>query len=100
MKCESVARSTREASTGSTSTSATRTFELVFAPETDIAAFGGDPDNFNFPRWCLDMALLRVYEDGEPASTPRPSRMERVDGPRAGRSDVRRLVIRARRSAC
>ena len=44
--------------------------KLVFAPETDIAAFGGDPDNFNFPRWCLDMALLRVYEDGEPASTP------------------------------
>ena len=53
--------------------------KLVFAPETDIAAFGGDPDNFNFPRWCLDMALLRVYEDGEPASTP--SHLEwRVDG--------------------
>ena len=31
---------------------------LVFAPESDIAAFGGDPDNFNFPRWCLDMTLL------------------------------------------
>ncbi|MGI9238335.1 MAG: S46 family peptidase [Woeseiaceae bacterium] len=43
---------------------------LVFAPESDIAAFGGDPDNFNFPRWCLDMTLLRVYEDGAPASTP------------------------------
>ena len=43
---------------------------LVFAPESDIAAFGGDPDNFNFPRWCLDMTLLRVYEDGKPASTP------------------------------
>ncbi|MBT8130755.1 MAG: S46 family peptidase [Gammaproteobacteria bacterium] len=43
---------------------------LVFAPELDIAAFGGDPDNFNFPRWCLDMSFLRVYEDGEPASTP------------------------------
>ena len=29
---------------------------LVFAPEDSIAAFGGDPDNFNFPRWCLDMS--------------------------------------------
>jgi hypothetical protein len=43
---------------------------LVFAPELDIAAFGGDPDNFNFPRWCLDMSFLRVYEDGKPATTP------------------------------
>jgi hypothetical protein len=40
---------------------------LVFAPEVDIAAFGGDPDNFQFPRWSLDMALLRAYEDGRPA---------------------------------
>ncbi len=43
---------------------------LAFAPEAAIAAFGGDPDNFQFPRWCLDMALLRVYENGKPASTP------------------------------
>ncbi|HUE85844.1 MAG TPA: S46 family peptidase [Vicinamibacterales bacterium] len=43
---------------------------LAFAPEHAIAAFGGDPDNFQFPRWCLDMALLRVYENGKPASTP------------------------------
>jgi hypothetical protein len=43
---------------------------LVFAPELDIAAFGGDPDNFNFPRWCLDMSFLRAYEDGKPADTP------------------------------
>jgi hypothetical protein len=43
---------------------------LAFAPESGIAAFGGDPDNFQFPRWCLDMSLLRVYEDGKPASTP------------------------------
>ncbi|MEM7279730.1 MAG: S46 family peptidase, partial [Pseudomonadota bacterium] len=43
---------------------------LVFAPEQSIAAFGGDPDNFNFPRWCLDMALLRAYEDGKPAMSP------------------------------
>jgi V8-like Glu-specific endopeptidase len=40
---------------------------IVFAPESSIAAFGGDPDNFQFPRWCLDMGLLRAYEDGKPA---------------------------------
>jgi hypothetical protein len=43
---------------------------LVFAPEGGVAHFGGDPDNFNFPRWCLDMSFLRAYEDGKPASTP------------------------------
>jgi hypothetical protein len=43
---------------------------LVFAPEAAIAAFGGDPDNFQFPRWCLDFSLLRAYESGRPAATP------------------------------
>ncbi len=44
---------------------------LVFAPERGIAAFGGDPDNFQFPRWCLDMSVLRAYgADGKPATTP------------------------------
>ncbi len=43
---------------------------LVFTPEDAIAAFGGDPDNFQFPRWCLDMALLRAYVNGQPAATP------------------------------
>jgi hypothetical protein len=43
---------------------------MVFAPEADIAAFGGDPDNFQFPRWSLDFSLLRAYENGKPAKTP------------------------------
>jgi hypothetical protein len=43
---------------------------LVFAPDADIAAFGGDPDNFQFPRWSLDFSILRAYEDNKPAQTP------------------------------
>lgn len=39
---------------------------LVFVPEYATGFFGGDPDNFNFPRYNLDMALLRVWQDGSP----------------------------------
>ena len=43
---------------------------LVFAPEYGVAQFGGDPDNFNFPRFDFDIGLLRAYEGGKPAASP------------------------------
>jgi hypothetical protein len=43
---------------------------LVFAPEGMTAFFGGDPDNFNFPRYDLDCSFVRLYEDGKPVKTP------------------------------
>jgi hypothetical protein len=56
---------------------------LVFAVEVDTANFGGDPDNFNFPRYGLDCAFLRLYEKGQPAATPHHLRWS-TEPPRQG----------------
>lgn len=43
---------------------------LAWAPEDRAATFGGDLDNFSFPRFAIDAAFIRIYEDGKPAETP------------------------------
>ncbi len=56
---------------------------LVFAPEQGIAFFGGDPDNFEYPRFNLDICIFRAYENGQPA---RPGQFLKwsANGPAAG----------------
>ncbi|MGA2557719.1 MAG: S46 family peptidase [Verrucomicrobiota bacterium] len=56
---------------------------LVFAPEQQIAFYGGDPDNFEFPRYDLDICLFRAYENGQPAKVKDYLRFSPA-GPRDG----------------
>ncbi|HEY5258883.1 MAG TPA: S46 family peptidase [Candidatus Baltobacteraceae bacterium] len=60
-----------------------RDVRLVFAPEFAVAQFGGDVDNFNFPRFDFDIALLRVYDNNKPAATPSYLRWSK-NGSKAG----------------
>ena len=56
---------------------------VVFAPEFDIAFYGGDTDNFTYPRYCLDVMLFRVYEDDKPLRSDHYLRWSR-EGAREG----------------
>jgi hypothetical protein len=56
---------------------------VVFAPEQQTAFFGGDPDNFEFPRYDLDICLFRAYENGKPARVKDYLRFS-PSGPREG----------------
>lgn len=60
-----------------------RDVRLVFAPEFAVAQFGGDVDNFNFPRYDFDIALLRVYNNNSPVATPHYLRWSK-NGSKAG----------------
>ncbi len=57
---------------------------VVFAPEGAAAHFGGDVDNFEFPRWCLDVTLLRVYDDEGRPYRPKEFLRASLAGPEPG----------------
>ncbi len=65
---------------------------LVFAPESDIGFFGGDPDNFTYPRYCLDVAFLRAYENGKPVEYPQDKELIFVPGHPGGSGRLRTLA--------
>ena len=56
---------------------------LVFAPEEHIAYFGGDYDNFTYPRWNFDIKFFRVYENGQPLKTAHYLKWSKAARPRA-----------------
>ena len=56
---------------------------LVFSPEDSITFFGGDTDNFDYPRHCLDICLFRVWENGKPLDTPNYLKWSQT-GPKEG----------------
>ena len=62
---------------------------IAWAPEFAAAFFGGDPDNFNFPRYAMDAAFLRAYENGRPVATPAHLRWN----PRAPRTGEATFVV-------
>ncbi len=62
---------------------------LVWAPEDRAATFGGDPDNFNFPRYSMDASFLRAYENGKPVKTPQ----HLTWAPRAPKEDEITFVV-------
>ena len=69
MRCEVVELHGGGASQPSTSSARYRDVRLVLAPERAMASFGGEIDNFEFPRFAFDVAYLRVYADDQPLDT-------------------------------